>query len=72
MSEKGKTLLKGHTLSFEGAAFNPDGYCKGNPSGVGHARCSCGWLSDDFPNRAQRKRAHAQHKDEIRAAKEPR
>lgn len=62
-SRKGKTRVKGHTLLFEGRAFNDEGYMGYvRAGGWGRAECSCGWLSDVRPNQAQRKLAHLTHK----------
>lgn len=61
MSEKGKTLLKGHTLFFEG---QPVGGLMRN--GIGKGKCSCGVYSSELESNAQRKRWHRQHKDDIR------
>jgi hypothetical protein len=53
-SMKGKTLLKGHSLLFEGRCL-----------GVGKAICSCGQKSDNLPSNAARQRWHKEHKDAI-------
>lgn len=64
MSLKGKTLVKGHSLLFEGAAFGRSW----NQSGAGMAKCTCGLMSPELPNRAARKRWHKQHKEEVKTA----
>lgn len=59
-------LVPGHTLRYEGNAYNPNGQMKyrfNDP--VGHAKCSCGALSPELPSRAARKRWHKQHKAEV-------
>lgn len=83
-SNLGQTLLKGHALRREGAAFSkPDctlvdcfQHRKRNieddkPSlmnaGGGHALCECGEQSDHLNSKNQRKRWHAEHKDEVRS-----
>lgn len=59
MSMKGKTLVKGHTLSMEG---QPLGYAR---SGIGYGGCSCGARSEELPSNAARKRWHKKHKEEV-------
>jgi len=61
MSLKGKTLLKGHTLLFEGAALGKF-YDK---CGTGEGGCSCGARSKELPSRAARQRWHKKHKAEV-------
>lgn len=61
---KGKTLVPGHTLIFEGDAL---GRSRGL-SGPGEGGCSCGARSPRLETRAARKRWHKEHKDAIRAA----
>jgi hypothetical protein len=62
MSMKGKTLVKGHTLLFEG---QPWGTMRRN--GVGPGKCSCGLYSDEgLISNAARKRWHTAHKEEIK------
>lgn len=57
MSMKGKTLLKGHALLFEGRAK----YCD-----KGVARCQCGEHSPALFSDGARKRWHREHKAAIR------
>ena len=74
MTMKGQTLLTGHTLFEEGrAVVHPDcTVCRGLSWQArrrkGHAKCSCGALSEHLTSGYQRKRWHREHKDEIRAA----
>lgn len=63
MSLKGKTLVKGHTLLFEGAALG----MLGNDCGLGVGGCSCGARSEELPSRASRKRWHKEHKQAVAA-----
>lgn len=59
-TRKGKTLLPGHTLQFEGhARYGREG------------RCSCGAKSEALPTAAARKRWHAEHKDALRMPPSP-
>ena len=58
-SRKGKTLVKGHTLLFEGRVSTYHGY----GTGPGRGRCSCGAESETLPTTAARKRWHREHKD---------
>ena len=67
MSKKGKTLLKGHGLLYEGEAFTPEGTKPYWNLSEGCGKCSCGALSPVLPSKNQRKAWHRQHKDEIRA-----
>jgi hypothetical protein len=60
MSLKGKTLVKGHTLVFEGAALG-----QSNRTGPGIGGCSCGERSETLPTTAERKRWHAAHKKAV-------
>lgn len=63
---KGKTLLKGHALRSEGAAYDDRGKPMRHDTGVGRAKCECGELSEHLPSRGQRKAWHRRHKDAIR------
>lgn len=65
-SDRGKTLVRGHTLRHEGAAFKPNGYLSIYDQTHGHAKCSCGALSESLPSRNARKRWHRAHKEEVR------
>ena len=73
-SRKGKTLVPGHSLRYEGRAhvspdcpdcFGPEGLAFGNPRS-GHASCRCGAYSPHLNNTAARKRWHAEHKEAAR------
>lgn len=64
---KGKTLLKGHALLYEGAAYDDRGKPMRYDTGIGRAKCECGEMSDQLPSRNQRKDWHRAHKDAIRA-----
>jgi hypothetical protein len=61
MSMVGKTLVKGHTLLFEGQALGRSH----DRCGRGIGGCTCGERSEELPNRASRKRWHKQHKAEV-------
>lgn len=63
MSNRGKTLVKGHTLLFEGS---PCGDAFWKRSGTGRGKCSCGIMSPLLPSNAARQRWHRQHKQEMR------
>ena len=69
MTLKGQTLLKGHSLRFEGQALygGPNMGCPTGKNGRGQGRCSCGEWSPVLGSSYQRKQWHRQHKDEIRA-----
>lgn len=54
-----------HQLIANGAAFDDDGdrlFSK-TTSGMGRAKCSCGWMSDPVEFGRTRKKLHADHKD---------
>jgi hypothetical protein len=61
---RGQTLVKGHTLAYEGKPYNLSGY-RVKYSRVGHARCSCGEFSLLFSSDAERKRWHGEHKASV-------
>jgi len=61
MTQRGKTLVSGHTLLFEGSALGHDS----SGCGAGVGGCSCGERSPELPNRAARKRWHKEHKAAI-------
>jgi hypothetical protein len=56
---KGKTLLKGHALLFEGSALT-------SPKGCGG--CSCGAFSPKLPSNSARKEWHKRHKNIVKLA----
>jgi hypothetical protein len=59
-----------HTLTAKGAAFDPETRERVDPTGlggIGHALCSCGWLSEPLPSGKQRINAHKAHKAEMAA-----
>lgn len=62
---RGKTLVKGHTLLFEGQAFGSDGKLLPRYPSMGMAKCSCGMLSESLDSNAARKCWHKQHKAEV-------
>ena len=68
MSQVGKTLLRGHTLRYEGAVCfdargkRPMDYEVTNL----HAKCSCGELSPPNISQSAAKRWHREHKDSLR------
>lgn len=62
-TRKGKTLLRGHTLISEGRAYR-----HGIQVRVGVGRCSCGAVSPELTGNSARKRWHADHKADVRAA----
>ena len=69
---KGKTLVTGHTLLFEGAPFDARGQrCPLNMR-VGYGKCSCGELGPTLEESTKaRQRWHKEHKDLIREGKKP-
>ena len=76
-SRKGKTLLAGHTLMFEGERLRDPicPRCRGldwldRRNGPGHGGCSCGAYSNHVQTKAARKRWHAEHKERIRTLHE--
>lgn len=70
MSQRGKTVLKGHSLLDEGAAYSIDGCRIWYTRGDGHGKCSCGALSDPLPSNSQRKQWHRDHKELVRQQQE--
>jgi hypothetical protein len=60
---KKNTRLAGHGLRAEGSAWTGSQIRARNGSGPGMAKCECGEMSGMLPNRAARKRWHAEHKD---------
>jgi hypothetical protein len=57
-TRRGKTLLPGHGLMYEGHAM----YGK-------HGRCWCGAVSEqEYDSAAARRRWHNEHKDSVRKA----
>jgi hypothetical protein len=68
MSERGKTLLKGHTLSYEGAPrFDDSGHWNdAYRNGGGRAKCSCGALSPKGQGVYANRKWHRAHKDSLR------
>lgn len=66
-----RTNLRGHALVNEGAAYersDEGNWLKVYGSWTGHGVCECGEASLVLDGNNQRKRWHAEHKDEIRAA----
>jgi hypothetical protein len=62
LTNKGQTLVKGHTLLFEGQPC-----LTLRRTGRGPGKCSCGLYSDEgLTSNAARKRWHAAHKEEIK------
>jgi hypothetical protein len=69
MSNLGKTLLKGHALSDEGAVrYDQHGNSVDHPFAAVplHAICQCGALSPAGISQAAAKRWHREHKDSLR------
>ncbi len=64
MSLKGKTLVKGHSLLFEGKTPGAIRWT----GGEGPGKCSCGVLSPSLPTTGARQRWHKEHKAEVLAA----
>lgn len=69
MSNRGKTLVKGHALLQEGWPYRDEGMPREwrdvNPA-LGHGKCSCGATGPlDYSN-AARKRWHQLHKQEVK------
>ena len=62
MSNRGKTLVKGHVLLFEG---KPCGNTIYQLRGFGFGKCSCGLSSERLGSNAARKRWHKQHKADV-------
>jgi len=61
-----------HQLIANGAAFDDDGdrlFSK-TTSGMGRAKCSCGWVSDPVEFGRTRKKLHADHKADVEEAVE--
>lgn len=59
------TKLPGHSLVRKGWPHDANG----EPTALGiggHAKCSCGWLSEWIPTQRGRQRAHAKHKQRLR------
>jgi hypothetical protein len=66
VSNVGKTLVKGHTLRFEGMAlYDDDGSGIYGWSRTGRGECSCGERSPVLESNAARKRWHREHKAEV-------
>lgn len=76
-TRKGKTLLPGHSLDYEGRAYiqrDSCAECSGliswssfhSTGGPGHGQCSCGARSPHLLSGSARKRWHAEHKEQIR------
>lgn len=64
-------IVSGHGLMNEGAAFNADGtrVMYNTVSGVGHALCACGVMSEEpLPSSGARRRWHKEHKAAVAAA----
>lgn len=62
------SLIPGHTLRFEGWAYDQHGepFSGRNSPAEGRAKCSCGALSEVLPSTAARKRWHKEvHKPEV-------
>jgi len=62
MSDIGKTLVKGHTLLWEGRPLGNAGF---SVKGTGIGGCSCGARSPELPSGAARKQWHRDHKAEV-------
>jgi hypothetical protein len=70
MSNRGKTLLRGHALREEGRPFTAHGTAlfSGDTRfkpGEGHGLCECGAVSPILASDRQRKAWHAQHKQAV-------
>ena len=65
MSNKGKTLVNGHTLKREGQPHDNNGVWRGRGYWEGRGKCSCGALSDVLSTHSARKRWHKRHKAEV-------
>lgn len=65
MSQKGKTLVKGHTLLFEGQPLGRRNLGHGC-GGTGIGGCSCGAQSPELTSGAERKRWHREHKENVK------
>jgi len=70
MSQRGKTRVPGHGLVSEGWPHTPTGQREPHKYGRGHAKCECGWLSVDLPSNTARQRHHADHKRQVREARQ--
>lgn len=66
MSNRGKTLVKGHTLFREGWPCYSNGAECTMMWTNGHAVCSCGAVSECLDSTAARKRWHRLHKQEVK------
>lgn len=61
-SKVGKTLVKGHTLRQEGAAYVEESAGTRRGGWVGFGLCSCGARSEVLDGNNKRKRWHREHK----------
>lgn len=61
------TLLTGHGLRAEGAAFSKDGVRLrwNTTAGPGCGMCSCGAVSESLPTGSARRQWHRQHKRQV-------
>lgn len=64
---RANTRLSGHTLIAEGRPFTAEGQLYGAQWRNGHAKCSCGALSEALPSQGKRQKWHREHKESIRA-----
>ena len=62
-----RSLVPGHTIMGNGAAYTPSGtrLNYNSTGGWGSALCSCGATSPTYPTRDQRRSWHRQHKAAI-------
>jgi len=67
-TRNGALRVPGHTLESEGDPFSPNGGRYVLQSGLGCAKCSCGWLSVPLGSNRKRRDVHAAHKREVAAA----
>lgn len=72
------SLVKGHALVAEGAAFDKEGDSAkrakrvryGTVRGRGRALCECGSVSPPLDSANQRKKWHREHKAEVSATRQ--
>ena len=69
------SLVKGHALVAEGAAFDKEGDSTkrvryGTVAGRGRALCECGSVSPRLDSANQRKKWHREHKAEVSATRQ--
>lgn len=59
------TRIAGHGLRNEGRVYD----AAGQRTNVGQGRCECGWTTEEYASDANRRRAHASHKQDVAASR---